>query len=406
LVAVKWLSYYTTLKGIKNKFVPDVQMKIILAPQGFKNSLKAHEAAAAMAEGVKAVSKDIETMLLPIADGGAGTVRALVQATGGKLVVENVHGPLGDKITAAWGRSGDGVTAFIEVAAASGLSLLTPDRYNPMKASTYGTGELILAALKAGCTKMIVGLGDSATVDGGMGIAEALGIKLTDDEGYPVPPGGEGLLKLKHIDISGRNHLLEKCRILCACDVTNPLYGSKGAAYVYGPQKGADAAMVKVLDEALWNYSNVVADDLGWDISDMPGAGAAGGLGAGMVAFLGATLQRGVSLICDAIGFDTYVKDADLVLTGEGRIDFQTAFGKAAVGIAGRAKAFGKPVIAICGSLGQGYEEVYKHRIDKAVSIMPPGMTVEESMRRGAELLKLTTTRVVQDWLAERNSKS
>jgi glycerate 2-kinase len=406
MVAVKWLSYYTTLKGLKNNFVPDVRMKIVLAPQGFKNSLKAHEAAAAMAEGVKAVSKDIETVLLPIADGGAGTVRALVSATGGKLVEESVHGPLGDKMTAAWGLSGDSTTGFIEVAAASGLSLLTPESYNPMKASTFGTGELILAALKAGCHKIIVGLGDSATVDGGCGIAAALGVKLLDGDGQPIPPGGEGLVKLKHIDITGRNPLLTQCRVLCACDVTNPLCGSKGAAYVYGPQKGADPAMVKVLDDALWNYSNVIADDLGWDIADMPGAGAAGGLGAGMVAFLGATLQPGVSLICDAIGFDSYVKDVDLVLTGEGRMDFQTAFGKAAVGIAKRAKAFHKPVIAICGSLGQGYEEVYKLGIDKAVSLMAPGMSVEESMRRGAELLKETTTRVVQDWLVERNSKS
>jgi glycerate kinase len=191
---------------------------------------------------------------------------------------------------------------------------------------------------------------------------------------------------------------LEKCRILCACDVTNPLYGPDGAAYVYGPQKGADPEMVKVLDNALWNYANVIADDLGWDIADMPGAGAAGGLGAGLVAFLGATLQRGVELICDAIGFDNYVKDADLVITGEGRIDFQTAFGKTAVGIARRAKAFQKPVIAICGSLGQGYEDVYKHGIDKAVSIMPAGMGKEEAMRDAARLLRDVTEREVRLW--------
>jgi glycerate kinase len=381
-------------------------MKIIIAPQGFKGSLKAHEAAEAMAKGVKAFDPGIETVSLPIADGGAGTVLALVSATKGRLIEEKVHGPLGEKLTAAWGRSRSGETAFIEVAAASGLSLVPKDKMNPMKTTTYGTGELILAALKAGCSKMIVGLGDSATVDGGLGIATALGLKFLDEKGDPVPPGGDGLVLLKHIDVSGRNPLLEKCRIKCACDVTNPLYGSNGAAYVYGPQKGADPAMVKVLDDALWSYSNVVADDLGWDIADMPGAGAAGGLGAGMVAFLGATLERGVNLICDAIGFDNYVKDAYLVLTGEGRIDFQTAFGKAAVGIAGRAKAFKKPVIAICGSLGKGYEEVYKHGIDKAVSIMQPGMSVEQAMKEGARLLEEATTRVVREWVEGRGENN
>ena len=375
-------------------------MKIIIAPQGFKGSLTAHEATEAMAKGVKAFNPSIETVSLPIADGGAGTVRALVSATHGHLIEEKVHGPLGEKLTAAWGLSGDGTTAFIEVAAASGLALVPKDKMNPMKTTTFGTGELILAALKSGCTKMIVGLGDSATVDGGIGMATALGLQFLDASGNPVPPGGEGLVLLKHIDLSGRNPLLEKCRIQCACDVTNTLCGKDGAAYVYGPQKGADPAMVKVLDDALWEYSNVIADDLGWDIADMPGAGAAGGLGAGMVAFLGATLERGVKLICDAIGFDNYVKDADLVLTGEGRIDLQTAFGKAAVGIAGRAKAFKKPVIAICGSLGKGYEEVHKHGIDKAVSIMPPGMTVEQAMKDGARLLEEATERVVREWLS------
>lgn len=377
-------------------------MKIIAAPQGFKGSMKAHEAADAMLRGVKAFDKDIEVVPLPIADGGAGTVRALVQATHGKLVTERVHGPLGEGMEAAWGLSGDGTTAFIEVAAASGLALVPDGRRDPMKTSTYGTGELILKALQSGVSRVIIGLGDSATVDGGTGIATALGIKFLDADGMPIPPGGAGLAKLKKIDVSGRNPLVENCRIECACDVTNPLYGTDGASVVYGPQKGATPDMVKTLDANLRNMADIIARDLGLDISLLPGGGAAGGIGAGLVAFLGVSLQRGVDLICDAIGFDDYVKDADLVLTGEGRMDFQTAFGKAAVGIAQRAKAYGKPVIAICGSLGQGYTEVYKHGIDSAMSILPRIMTLEEAMRDGAKLLEDATERTVRAWAAGR----
>ena len=271
-----------------------------------------------------------------------------------------------------------------------------------MKTTTYGTGQLMLAAMEAGCKKMVIGLGDSATVDGGMGIATALGIKFTDAKGKPIPPGGAGLALLKHIDVSGRNPIVDNCQILAACDVTNPLFGKDGAAYVYGPQKGATPEMVEVLDAGLRNLDEVIKKDLGIDVSNLPGAGAAGGLGAGLTAFLGVKLERGVGLICDTIGFDDYVKDADLVITGEGRIDFQTAYGKAAVGIAKRAKAFGKPVIAICGSLGQGYEDVYKHGIDSVMSILPRIMTLEEAMRDGAKLLKDATERAVRLFTAGR----
>jgi glycerate 2-kinase len=371
-------------------------MKIIIAPQSFKGSLKAHEAAAAMGEGIKAFDNTIETVLLPIADGGAGTVRALVQATGGKLISTEVHGPLGDKVTATWGILGDGSSAVIEMAAASGLALVPEDKLDPMRASTFGTGELILAALKSGCKKIIIGLGDSATTDGGAGIAQALGIKLLDAESKPIPPGGAGLTRLKHIDISRRHPLVKQCQILCACDVTNPLYGPDGAAFVYGPQKGATPEMIKQLDASLRNLAGVIKRDLGNDIATLPGAGAAGGLGAGMVAFMGATLQRGVDLICDSIGFDNYLKGADLVITGEGRIDFQTAFGKTAVGIARRAKAAGVPVIAICGELGKGYRDVYQHGIDTVMSILPRCMTKSEAMQEAGTLVKEATERAVR----------
>jgi len=371
-------------------------MKIIIAPQSFKGSLKAHEAAEAMGEGVKAYDSDIETILLPIADGGAGTVRALVQATHGKLINADAHNPMGNIISAAWGMSGDGDTAFIEVAAASGLALVPDDKLDPMRASTYGTGELILAALESGCKKIIIGLGDSATVDGGAGIAQALGIKLLDANFQSIPPGGAGLALLKHIDMSGRHPLVKECQIMCACDVTNPLYGPEGAAYVYGPQKGATPDMVKKLDGALRNFAGVIKKDLGLDIANLPGAGAAGGLGAGLVAFLGASLQRGVDLICDSIGFNNYLTGADLVLTGEGRIDYQTAFGKTVAGIAARAKTAGVPVIAICGEIGQGYSEVYKHGVDTIMSILPRCMSRDEAMQEAGALLKDATERAVR----------
>ncbi|MHB8104477.1 MAG: glycerate kinase [Dehalococcoidales bacterium] len=371
-------------------------MKIIIAPQSFKGSLKAHEVAEAMREGVKACDSSIETVLLPIADGGAGTVRALVKSTGGKLISTDVHGPLGDKVTAVWGILGDKSSAVIEVAAASGLDLIPGDKLNPMSSSTYGTGELILAALESGCKKIIIGLGDSATVDGGAGIAQALGIKLLDVNNQPIPPGGVGLSRLKHIDITGRHPLVNECQILCACDVTNPLYGPDGAAFIYGPQKGATPDMVKQLDAALRNFSNTITQDLGLDIANLPSAGAAGGLGAGLVAFLGATLQRGVDLICDSIGFDKYLAGSNLVITGEGRIDYQTTFGKTAVGIARRARAAGKPVIAICGELGQEYQEVYKYGIDTVMSILPRCMNRAEAMQEAGKLVQDTTERVIR----------
>jgi glycerate kinase len=371
-------------------------MKIIIAPQSFKGSLKAHEAAAAMAEGVKAFDSSIETVLLPIADGGAGTVRALVQATNGKLISAIAHDPLGNKVAAAWGKSDDGVTAFIEVAAASGLALVPEDKLDPMQASTYGTGELILAALEHGCKKIMIGLGDSATTDGGAGIAQALGVKLLDNDGKEIPSGGAGLALLEHIDMSGRNRLVKDCKIMCACDVTNPLYGPQGAAYIYGPQKGATPEMVKKLDASLRNLAGVIKNDLGLDIADLPGAGAAGGIGAGLVAFLGDSLQRGVDLICDSIGFNKYLENADLVLTGEGRIDYQTAFGKTVAGIAVRAKAAGVPVVAICGEIGQGYCEVYKHGVSSVMSILPRAMSREEAMREGGDLLRDAAERAVR----------
>jgi glycerate kinase len=372
-------------------------MKIIIAPQGFKGSLKAHEAAEAMAKGVKSARPDAEIVLLPISDGGEGTVLAMVTATGGKLISAKVSGPLGDIVEARWGVLGDKQTAVIEMAAASGLNLVPKDRIDAMAASTYGTGELICAALQAGCRKMIIGLGDSATTDAGTGMAAALGIMLLDGDGRPIPRGGTGLLQLKRIDTSGRYKSLAQSTITGACDVTNPLYGREGAAYVYGPQKGATPEMIKQLDKGLRNLAFIIDRDMGVKIGEMPGAGAAGGLGAGLVAFLGASLKPGIDIMLDSIRFEEHLVAADLVLTGEGRIDHQTARGKTVAGIARRVKKTGKPVIAFAGELGSGYEDIYSLGISKAVGIVPAGVTKEEAMKNAARFLAEAVKKSVKE---------
>lgn len=372
-------------------------MKIVIAPQGFKGSLKAQDAAAAMAVGVKSALPDAEVIEMPIADGGEGTVRAMVKATGGRLETVEVFGPLGDPVKAIWGTLSDGKTAVIEMAAASGLNLVPEDRRNPLRASTYGIGELIRAALESGCDKFIIGLGDSATVDGGAGMAEALGVRLLDADGRPIPRGGIGLLSLVRIDISGRHEAVLKTEIIGACDVTNPLYGPEGAAYIYGPQKGATPDMIKRLDAGLRNLAAVIARDLGIKVDDLSGGGAAGGLGAGLVAFLNAKLQPGIDLVLDGIGFEKHLEKAALVLTGEGRIDHQTPRGKTIAGIAHRARKAGLPVIAFAGELGEGYRDIYRLGVEKAVGIVPEGFTKAEAMNRAAELLSAAVERTLRN---------
>jgi glycerate kinase len=362
-------------------------MKILIAPQGFKGSLKSHEAAGAMAGGVKSARPDAEVVILPISDGGEGTVRAMVAATGGRLYSANVTGPLGDEVEADWGILGDNATAVIEMAAASGLNLVPQDRLDPMAATTFGTGELIRAALEAGCRRLIIGLGDSATTDGGAGMAAALGVSFLDANGLPVPRGGAGLSRLAHIEMSGRYYLVAHSTITGACDVTNPLFGPEGAAYVYGPQKGATPDMIARLDSGLRNLAIIIERDMGVRVGDMPGAGAAGGLGAGLVAFLGASLQPGIDIILDCIHFDEYLAGIDLVLTGEGRIDRQTPRGKTVAGIARRAKRIGKPVIAFAGELGSGYQDILNCGVAKVVGITPEGVSREDAMKQATRFL-------------------
>ena len=366
-------------------------MKIVIAPQGFKAGLSGLEAAEAIARGVLAAVPDAETVLAPVADGGDGTLNALVDATGGQVFTSVVTGPLGQALEARWGVMGDGATAVIEMALASGLALVPQRRRNPRVTTTAGTGEILKEALDRGYTRIIVGLGGSATNDGGAGMASALGARFLDASRSPLPSGGGALARLDRIETAGLHPALEDATIIAATDVTNPLCGPDGASAVFGPQKGANPDMVRELDAALFNYARVVARDLGRDVSEQPGAGAAGGLGAGLMAFTGATLQSGIDMVCEVLGFDEALQGADLVITGEGRADHSTIFNKAPVGVARHAQAHGVPTVLLAGSLGPGHEELYDHGLAAVVCIADRPMSFEVSLSRSAELLEAAT---------------
>lgn len=362
-------------------------MRIVIAPQAFKGSVGAKAAAEALAKGWWRVFPQDECILVPVADGGDGTLEALVAATEGHYEEAQVTGPLGQRVVARWGVLGDGQTAVLETAQACGLVLVPPHQRDPRRTTTYGVGELFRAALDKGFRRFIVGIGGSATNDGGAGMAQALGIRLVDSRGQDLPWGGEALLQLEHIDLSGRDPRIAQSQIIVAVDVTNPLCGPQGAAAVYGPQKGATPAMVPLLDRALAHLAEVLQRDLGKDVAHVPGAGAAGGMGAGMVAFLDARLEWGADIVLEAVRLEERLEGADLVLGGEGQIDFQTAFNKAPAAVARRAKAKGIPVIVFVGGLGKGYHDAYTVGIDAVVPIVPGPMALEEAMRRGEELL-------------------
>jgi len=362
-------------------------VRVVIAPDSFKGSLTALEVANAVEEGLKRVIPDLEAVKVPMADGGEGTVQSLVDATGGRIIKRTVTGPLGEKVEAEFGILGDGVTAVIEMASASGLPLVPPEKRNPMVTTTYGTGELIKAALDMGCRRFIIGIGGSATNDGGAGMAQALGVKLLDKDGKQIPFGGGGLLKLERIDISTLDPRIKESEIVVACDVDNPLTGPRGAARVYAPQKGATPEMVEILDRALKRFAEIVRRDLGKDVENVPGAGAAGGLGAGLMAFLNAKLRSGVEIVIETVKLEEKMRGADLVITGEGGIDSQTVFGKTPIGVAKTAKKFDLPVIAIAGGISDDASVLYEHGIDAMVSIIPRPMSLEEAISRGAELV-------------------
>jgi len=362
-------------------------VRIVIAPDSFKGSLSALEAARAVAEGITIAMPQAELELKPIADGGEGFVHALLTASGGTLQSSIVRGPFGETVSAAWGVLGDGETAVIEMAAASGLMLVPESRRNPALTSTFGTGELIRHALDAGYRKIIIGIGGSATNDGGAGMAKALGARFLDDRGQELPCGGLALRDLATINISSLDPRLRECTITAACDVTNPLVGPRGASAVYGPQKGASPEMVDALDAALSNYAVRIEQQLGMRIAETPGAGAAGGLGAGLMVFAQAALTPGFDVVAEAVGLEAAIAAADLVFTGEGSVDGQSAEGKAVFGVTTLGAKHNKPVVVLGGSVLPGASDLYAHGMMAALSITPGPLSLAACMDDAYALL-------------------
>ena len=369
-------------------------MRIVVAPDSYKGSACALSVAAAMQRGILRVFPEAEVIQLPIADGGEGTVAALVAATGGEIRHCAVSGPLGECVDAAWGILGDGRTAVIEMAAASGLTLVAGERRDARRASTRGTGELMRAALDAGLRRIIIGIGGSATNDGGSGMARALGVRFVDANGRELAEGGAALAALARIEIDAIDARLAETEITVACDVDNPLCGERGASAVFGPQKGASAAVVAELDSALAHFADCARRATGRDVARLPGAGAAGGLGAGLLFFTPARLKPGVDIVLAATGFAERVRDAAFVITGEGRTDYQTAFGKAPVGVARLAKQFGVPVFCLSGGLGDGADDVLAHGIDAVLSICDRPMALAECIEEAPALIEAGAARL------------
>ncbi|EXJ23890.1 Glycerate kinase [Alkalibacterium sp. AK22] len=365
-------------------------MKIVIAPDSFKESMTAMEAATAIEEGFKTIIPDAEYIKVPMADGGEGTVQSIVDATKGKIKNLQVTGPLGDKIDAHYGLSGDKTLAFIEMAASSGLDKVEPARRNPLITTTLGFGELIRDALDEGVSHILLGIGGSATNDGGAGMIMSLGGKLLDGDKQAISPNGKGLEDLVYIDLSDVHPRVKEVSFRVACDVDNPLTGKRGAARIYGPQKGATKEQVERLDENLSRFARIIKESTGKDVESVPGAGAAGGLGAGIMAFLDGQLERGGDLLVDILDLTQKMKGSDLVVTGEGGINHQTVYGKTPVAVSRVAHAQGIPVIALAGCLGEGYEAVYEHGIHAAFSILPEFMSVEAALDNGYKNLKQT----------------
>jgi len=369
-------------------------MKIVIAPDSFKESLSAMEAALAIERGFKMIFPNADYHKMPMADGGEGTVQSLVDATNGSIKERIVTGPLGNPVKAFFGLMGDGKTAVIEMAAASGLHLVPFEQRNPLVTTTRGTGELILSALDLGVEHMIIGVGGSATNDGGAGMVQALGGRLLDSDGNDMKAGGGMLSEISSIDLTGLDQRLTKVKIEVACDVDNPLTGPRGASAIFGPQKGATPEMVQLLDQNLTHFADVVEASLGRSFRNIEGAGAAGGLGASLVAFLNAELKRGVQIVLDAVNFDEVVKDANLVITGEGRIDSQTIYGKTPIGVAKAAKKYGVPVIGVAGSLSKDCDVVYEHGIDALFSIVPGVTTLPDAFEHAADYMEMTARNI------------
>lgn len=363
-------------------------MKIVIAPDSFKGSLTAKQVGDAIAAGVRKALPDSDIVIKPMADGGEGTLQCLVDATGGKILQATVKNPLGRQITAEFGILGDGKTCVIEMAAASGLYLIDASERNPLVTTTYGFGQLIKAGLDLGCRRFILGIGGSATNDGGAGMLQALGFALLDGDGQPLAFGGGELHKLERIDSSSADPRLSECVFTIACDVDNPFVGPNGASHVFGPQKGATPEMVKLLDDNLRHFADVIEQTRGIAIHDLPGTGAAGGVAGALLAFLNGELKSGIQIVSETTRLAEAMEGADLVFTGEGQVDHQTAQGKTPCGVAKLAHQRGIPVIVLAGSIGTGIEALYKHGVTAVASIINKPMTLEQAMAQTAGLLE------------------
>ncbi|EOL9013511.1 glycerate kinase [Cronobacter malonaticus] len=376
--------------------------KIVIAPDSFKESLSAMDVAKAIEAGFREIYPQAHYVCVPMADGGEGTVEAMVAATGGQIITTPVTAPLGNKVDGFFGLLGDGETAVVEMAAASGLHLVPAAQRDPRITTSYGTGELILAALERGVKAIIIGIGGSATNDGGAGMMQALGARFLDGEGHELAPGGAALAGLERLDLSALDPRLAQVSVTVACDVDNPLCGEKGASAVFGPQKGATPAMVTELDAALRCFGEQLEAVTGKTIISAPGAGAAGGMGAALLGMLNAELRLGIEIVIESLGLAQAVRDADLVITGEGRLDSQSIHGKTPIGVARVAKQFQRPVVAIAGSLTPDYQIVHEHGIDAAFSVIDRIVTLQEALDDAERNLRVTARNVAALWrLAE-----
>lgn len=369
---------------------------LVLAPDSFKESMTAKEACEAMERGAKRANSNITCVHVPMADGGEGTMQSLVDATGGKVYNTMVVGPMGEEVEASYGILGDGEIGILEMASASGIELVPASKRNPMVATTYGTGQLMKACLDQGVKKLLIGIGGSATNDGGAGMVQALGGRLLDKDGNELAFGGGELGNLHSIDLTNFDARLQQIEVEVACDVSNPLCGETGASHVFGPQKGATPEVVEMLDRNLAHYANVIQTQLGKDVCNAAGAGAAGGLGAGLMAFADGTLKKGIEMVIEYANLEEKVKDADMVWTGEGSIDFQTQYGKTPLGVATVAKKYNKPVVALAGRVGDGVEVLYDKGIDAIFGIMKGVTSLDEALAKGQENVEKTAENIIR----------
>lgn len=360
-------------------------MKFLFASDSFKGTLSTEKTAELLTKAAKQVFPQCECIGVPVADGGEGTLDAVLSATGGSRVTVQVHDPLMRTMETAYGKM-DGSRAIIEMSAASGLPLLSEAERNPAKTTSYGTGELIAAALQAGCKDLTIAIGGSATNDGGMGCMKALGIRFLDEEGKELEGTGENLFLVKYIDISNLLAEARDASFTVICDVTNPLCGPQGATYTYGPQKGGTPELLESLEEGMCNFRDVISNEFGINLDTVPGSGAAGGLGGALAVFLNATMKSGIETVLDLIDFDHKLSGVSLVVTGEGRLDWQSCFGKVVQGVGGRCKKQGIPVVALVGSTGEGAEKILNHGISRIITTAPEDMPIAEAMQRAEEL--------------------